>query len=72
MKIFYDKTVVHSIKCLGEIYKGKDDSMGLRLLNSGVDKVKEADKVVGYRSAFQSTTVGWVKIGKHNRHQPVT
>ena len=72
MKILNHKSVVDFIKGFGEVNEGHDHCMMFLLIHSSMDEVEESDEVVGDGGAFQSTTVGRVKVGLDDWKEPVT
>ena len=45
MKFLNDLGAVNTVKCLGEINKGKDHSVGTTLFHIGVNEVEQPDQV---------------------------
>ena len=68
MKILNDQGVVNTVKCLGEINKGKDHSVGSGLVHVGVNEVEQPDQVMVCRSSFKASTVSRVEIRSNKGH----
>ena len=68
MKILDNKKVINTIKSFRKINKSQNDSMRFEIVNTGMDKMEETDKVVGDGGSFKATTVSWVKEWLHNWH----
>ena len=68
MKILNDQGVVNTVKCLGEINKGKDHSVGSGLVHVGVNEVEQPDQVMVCRSSCKASAVSRVEVRSNKGH----